>query len=189
MTPGRLEWRPSGTQWATDYDKANNNHPDFPQSRRTRDTVAQMLARSRQLGTVWDLGANTGRFSRLLRQHGRFTVSFDSDPAAVQSNYADVVKNGETDCLFAFDLSNPSLVLGWVQRPKDQRCGTAVRRKEFCLGLLYYLAISNHLSFSQISSSSRASVGISSLNSRRHSDPMVEGLMSGGSKFCPLSTG
>jgi thiol-disulfide isomerase/thioredoxin len=32
--------------------------------------------------TVWDLGANTGRFSRLASARGIDTVAFDADPAA-----------------------------------------------------------------------------------------------------------
>jgi ribosomal protein L11 methylase PrmA len=36
---------------------------------------------------VWDLGANTGRFSRISSGRGIDTVAFDIDPACVERNY------------------------------------------------------------------------------------------------------
>ena len=174
----RLEWRPSGTQWATYYDKANNNYSDSAAQDKL-DTVAQMLARTGS-GTVWDLGANTGRFSRLSAQHGRFTVSFDSDSAAVELNYADVVKNGETNILpLVFDLSNPSPGIGWnnAERPAMWDRGTA--ETILALALVHHLAISNHLSFSQISSLFARKCRHLIIEFVPPSDPMVQGLMSG----------
>ena len=42
-----------------------------------------------QPATVWDLGANTGHFSRLASARGIVTMAFDLDPACVERNYLD----------------------------------------------------------------------------------------------------
>jgi ribosomal protein L11 methylase PrmA len=44
--------------------------------------------------TVWDLGANVGRFSRLSSSRGIATVAFDQDPTCVEAAYR---RAGEED--------------------------------------------------------------------------------------------
>ena len=39
--------------------------------------------------TVWDLGANTGEFSRIAADSRAMTVAFDVDPAATERHYID----------------------------------------------------------------------------------------------------
>ena len=41
---------------------------------------------------MWDLGANTGLFSRLARDRGIHTVAWDIDYSAVEVNYLPVVR-------------------------------------------------------------------------------------------------
>ena len=41
---------------------------------------------------VWDLGANTGHFSRLSSLNGYRTISFDIDPACVEINYLNITR-------------------------------------------------------------------------------------------------
>jgi len=59
----RLSWRPSGTEWA-EY-TSDNNYSDAA-SRSKREMVVAHLAAVKPK-TVWDLGANTGDYSRAAR--------------------------------------------------------------------------------------------------------------------------
>ena len=78
-----LDWTPAGTEWADYVD--DNSYSDAA-SRSKREIVARALA-PRAGGTVWDLGANTGVFSRVARETSAHVVAFDIDPAAVERNY------------------------------------------------------------------------------------------------------
>ena len=64
---------------------------------------------------VWDLGANTGRFSRIALQKECTPISFDINPAAVEKNYLELKDNNESQLLpLLMDLTNPSPSLGWA---------------------------------------------------------------------------
>ena len=52
------------------------------------------MLRRRAPATVWDLGANTGDYSRAARTVAAKVVSFDIDPAAVERNYRRVRAEG-----------------------------------------------------------------------------------------------
>src|SRR5687768_12270942 len=81
----QLRWEPGGTEWGDYY--GDTNYTDDAM-RHKMDLVARCLDDSRP-ATLWDLGANTGRFSRLASQRGIETLSLDIDPLAVERNYLD----------------------------------------------------------------------------------------------------
>jgi len=69
------------------------------------DTMVKMVAPA----TVWDLGANTGRFSHIASQYAKFVVSMDMDPVCVESNYKALSKRGIKNLLpIVVELNNPS---------------------------------------------------------------------------------
>jgi len=78
-----LDWKPEGTEWA-DYYEGDSYTDEGEQDKAA--VVARHLDRI-QPAEVWDLGANTGRFSRIASERGIHTVSFDVDPACVERNY------------------------------------------------------------------------------------------------------
>ena len=79
----RLRWKPTGTEWGDYYD--DTNYTDNAQEHK-KILVGQFLEES-DPKCVWDLGANTGMFSRIASDKGINTISFDIDPAAVEKNY------------------------------------------------------------------------------------------------------
>ena len=137
-----LDWRPKGTEWAEYYDETNYSDDAF---RDKRDIVGRFLDRVKP-DVVWDLGANTGAFSRLAADRGVLTVSFDIDPAAVEKNYLDCRERGEENILpLVLDLTNPSPAIGWENEER-----MAVRERGpadlvLALALVHHLAISNNL--------------------------------------------
>ena len=76
-TIGGLSWEPHGTEWA-EYD-ANTSYGEAATASKER-LVADLLGQTTG-ASVWDLGANTGRFSRIAAEGGRSVLSFDIDPA------------------------------------------------------------------------------------------------------------
>lgn len=145
-----LDWRPVGTEWARYYlDDHNYSMEDLEEKAKIlSDFLDEFHPR-----TVWDLGSNTGYFSRIATLKGMDTISFDSDPACVELNYHETKKNNETNLLpLLLDLTNPSPAIGWDNR---ERIGLLDRKKPdlvFALALIHHLAISNNLPLPRIAS-------------------------------------
>ncbi len=143
----RLDWAPAGTEWA---DYATDNTYTAEASSSKRETVIGML---RGLGArvAWDLGANTGEYSRAARQVIPGVVSFDLDPAAVERNYYRVRLEGETGILpLLLDFTNPSPAQGWAHRERlslEQRGPADVL---LALALVHHLAIGHNLPLERI---------------------------------------
>jgi len=70
-----LRWEPKGTEWAEYYDETNYSKSAFDHKKK----VVEDFLRYAKPKIVWDLGANTGVFSRLASKWGALTVAFDID--------------------------------------------------------------------------------------------------------------
>ena len=143
----KLRWKPVGTEWADYYEKTNYGDEGFESK---RAIVARFLETARP-SKVWDLGANTGIFSRIASDVGIHTVAFDMDPAAVELNYQECVNNAEKNILpLLLDLTNPSPDLGWANAERK----ALFRRKHpdliMALALVHHLAIANNVPLSSI---------------------------------------
>ncbi len=137
-----LDWDPHSTPWASygeadSYDRASHDH-------KVR-LVGEYLAEARPTA-VWDIGANTGEFSRIASAHNIPVVSIDSDPGAVELNYRQVTANREP-LLFPIvaDLTNPSAALGWENREVPALSARGPTDVVLALALVHHLAISNNL--------------------------------------------
>jgi hypothetical protein len=138
-TVENLHWNPRGTEWA-DYIDEGVHAQEYTEFK--TKIVAQLLEEVKPL-TVWDLGANTGIYSRLAAQKGSHVISFDVDPACVTKNYKLVRKNRETNILpLLQDLLNTSPSFGWGG---TERLSVFKRNKP---DLIMALAIIHHLAIS-----------------------------------------
>ena len=103
--------------------------------------------------TVWDLGANTGEYSRAARELASYVVSFDVDPAAVERNYRRVRSEKEAGILpLLLDLTNPSPAQGWVGRERLSLEERGPADAVLALALVHHLAIGNNLPLERIAS-------------------------------------
>jgi hypothetical protein len=137
-----LRWHAEGTEWADYYRETNYREGAIEEKERR---VGSFLERI-QPTIVWDLGANTGRFSRLASGKGIDTIAFDIDPAAVEKNYRETRASGDAHLLpLLTDLTNPSSDLGWAgaERLSLQRRGPA--EAVLALALVHHLCIGNNV--------------------------------------------
>jgi ribosomal protein L11 methylase PrmA len=143
----RLTWQPQGTEWA-DYTTDNNYTAQATASK--RELVTAML-RGRGVRTVWDLGANTGEYSRAARAEAEQVVAFDVDPAAVERNYRRVRAENESRILpLLMDLTNPSPALGWAHRERLSLEQRGPADALLALALVHHLAIGHNLPLERI---------------------------------------
>ena len=137
-----FRYTPAGTEWADYY--SSTNYSDAALGMK-ETVVSRMIDRVRP-GTVWDLGANTGRFSRLASRTGATTIAFDVDPAAVERNYRQCVESGETGLLpLVLDLTNPSPNLGWATEERQSLESRGPADLLLALALVHHLAIGNNV--------------------------------------------
>jgi ribosomal protein L11 methylase PrmA len=143
----RFQWEPGKTQWAGYY--RENSYTDAALTRKEQ-VVGEYLDRIRP-AMVWDLGANTGRFSRVAAARGITAVAFDVDPGCVELNYREVVRDDETRILpLLLDLINPSPGTGWQNCERSSLLSRGPVDAVLALALVHHLAIANNLPLSSI---------------------------------------
>jgi hypothetical protein len=142
-----LKYSPAGTVWV-DYYENTNYTPEAV--RRKKEIVAAFLERT-GASVVWDLGANTGVFSRIASRQGRRTVSFDFDPAAVERNYLACVEERDDLLLpLVMDLTNPTPALGWAGECRASLAERGPADAVLALALVHHIAIGNNVPFDRL---------------------------------------
>jgi hypothetical protein len=143
----KLAWKPQKTEWGNYYEITNYSDAAFEHKKKL---VSEWTARVNP-DQVWDLGANTGVFSRLASERGIPTIAFDIDPAAVEQNYLLVKTSKEQNILpLVLDLTNPSPAIGWHNRERESFTQRAPAGMIFALALIHHLAISNNVPLPQL---------------------------------------
>jgi hypothetical protein len=143
----KLQWKAEGTEWAEYYDGDSYEEGAAAHKRAVVAEYLDEIAPSE----VWDLGANTGVFSRIAAGRGIETLAFDVDPACVDRNYRQVRKDGETRLLpLLLDLTSPSPALGWATDERDSIIDRSSADAAMALALIHHLAISNNVPLGHI---------------------------------------
>ncbi|MBA4391645.1 MAG: SAM-dependent methyltransferase [Syntrophus sp. (in: bacteria)] len=142
-----MKWQPKGTEWAEYYEDTNYSQEAMNHK---KELVEAYLSESKPR-IVWDLGANTGVFSRISTDKGIETIAFDVDPAAVEKNYRQMRGTNESKMLpLCLDLTNPSPAIGWAHEERDSLVERGQADAVLALALIHHLAISNNLPFGNI---------------------------------------
>lgn len=147
QTVRSLDWRPEGTEWA---DYVDGDSYEAASLQHKQALVSRFLAQI-EPERVWDLGANTGVYSRIASTQGAQVVSFDVDPACVERNYRKLREDKEERILpLLLDVANPSPPIGWANEERSsilQRSGADVL---LALALIHHIAISNNVPLARI---------------------------------------
>ena len=141
-TVAGLDWHPGGTEWA-DYAE----HTSYGElAAADKDRLVDAFVHEVPGPRVWDLGANTGRFSRIAADAGKRVVAFDIDPAAAERHFRAVREAGRTDILpLVADIANPSPALGWAGRERRSLLERADADAILALALVHHLAIARNV--------------------------------------------
>jgi hypothetical protein len=138
------------TRWGDYYQKT---HKYSAQAMTAKEEIVSSFLEGLGLQTLWDLGANSGRFSRVAAALGIQVASFDIDPVAVEENYQAGRAAGELRILpLLIDLSNPSPSQGWAHEERASLKERGPADGVLALALVHHLAITNHLPLPKIAS-------------------------------------
>ena len=144
-----LAWKPAGTTWAEYY--SHTNYTDKAMDGKKRLVSDMLDAVGTPPRSVWDIGANTGAFSRIASERKIPTIAWDIDPAAVEKNYLQCRAAGETHLLpLVVDLTNPSPDLGWALQERRSFLRRGPADLVLALALVHHLAIGNNVPLGRI---------------------------------------
>jgi hypothetical protein len=133
-----LSWQPTGG-W-TNYVDQQASYSDQALAEKLR-VVGRWLDRL-EPGSVWDLGANTGRFSRLAAARSDLTVALDADAACVERIYRQARLDGTTGLLpLVFDLAAPTPAIGWANQERPTLVDRGRGDLLLALALIHHVAI------------------------------------------------
>ncbi len=133
----------SKTTWA-DYDKTHSyDQAEFE----AKCAFVREAAQHRHWKRAWDLGCNTGTFSRIVAEHADQVVSMDGDWMAIEHLYqAQKNRDDRRKILpLVVNLSDPSPAQGW--RGTERRSLPERGRPELtlCLALIHHIVISANI--------------------------------------------
>ena len=144
-----LRWNPPRTSWLDYYETSTYSSESLETKGRIVETFLSEIRPPPR--SAWDLGANTGRFSRIPAKWGVLTVAMDADPACVEHNFRHMRKDGEKNLLpLVVDLANPSPAQGWANQERLSLTERGPADVILALALIHHLAIGNNLPFKNI---------------------------------------
>jgi len=143
----RLKWTANGTDWGDYYESTCYSDNGFSNKKRL---VEEFLEKTNPR-MVWDLGSNTGLFSRIAAARGIQTICFDLDPGCVEKNYLYCSKNQESNILpLVLDITNPSPNIGWQNQERMSLVDRGPADVVLALALIHHLCISNNVPLKKI---------------------------------------
>jgi SAM-dependent methyltransferase len=175
-TVAGLHWEPAGTEWADYAD--NTSYSDDATAAKAR--LVESLLRDAGGEVVWDLGANTGRYSAIAAGLGRRVVAWDIDPAAVERHHRALKAAGETRITpLIIDLADPSPAQGWALRERASLVDRSNADVLLGLALVHHLAIGRNVPLPMIASFFAQLAGDLVLEWVPREDVMVQTLLAG----------
>ncbi len=142
-----LHWSPAGSEWGEYYELHNYS----PGGLEFKERMLSAYLERVHPHSVWDLGANTGKFSRIAGKMNCLTIAFDFDPAAVEINYRQCVADHESHILpLVSDLTNPSPGIGWQNQERLNLYERGPADMLFALAIVHHLAISNNVPLERV---------------------------------------
>ncbi len=149
-------------------DKEQNNKKQF---------IAQFTA-STKAKIVWDIGCNTGDYSRAAIEGGaKSVVGFDFDQIALEAGFKRAQKEKLPFLPLFMDAANPSPDQGWAESERSGMLSRATPDAIIALAIVHHLAISRNVPLGNVIDwlMSMAPAGVIEFIPK--SDPMVQELL------------
>jgi len=141
-----LRWKPQKSGWSGYYGGTNYG----PQAMECKKRLVREYLEASKPKTVWDLGSNTGEFSRLATSLGASVVSMDQDPSCVEKNYLEAKSKGAEMLPLVMDLANPSPGIGWENAERRSLIERGPADAVLALAIIHHLALSGNLPLGKI---------------------------------------
>jgi hypothetical protein len=137
------------SEWADYYDATNYSAAGIE----SKQKIVKAFVQDIPAALAWDLGANNGKFSRILSDKGIYTVSADLDHEAVQKNFLLARSQSSINILpLVLDITNPTAAIGWRNAERKQWDKRKNPDLILALALIHHLCFSHNIGFDSIAS-------------------------------------
>jgi hypothetical protein len=141
----RLRKLISGLRWKQDRSTWSGYKDHLPYD--ADDTVRKQafvrkVVSTRDWNLVWDLGCNTGSYSRIAAERARTVVALDADHLAIDRFYEELKADGNRKILpLVGNLADPSPDLGWQNLERRRLIARGHPDLVLCLALTHHMVI------------------------------------------------
>ena len=133
-----LHWDASESQWSA-YTKTHS-YTDTDQDRKAE--FVEQVAASGNWKRVWDIGCNTGKFSRIAAKHADYVIAMDSDHLSVDHLYRALQEESINNILpLCINMADASPGLGWRGLERKPLTGRGTPDLILCLALVHHIVI------------------------------------------------
>ena len=170
----RLGWQRSRSTWS-EY----THHLPYTEGEQAQKAdFVRRVTHARSWSMVWDLGCNTGTFSRIAAQNATTVVAMDVDTLVVERFYQALKADGDTTILpLVSNLADPAPNLGWRGTERQALDHRARPDLILSLALIHHLVIGANIPLHQFIewlASFKAALVIEFIT---RDDPMVQTLL------------
>lgn len=139
-----LSWSGQNSEWGA-YEQFHNYSDDDHQA---KEAFVVQSAKTSQPDVLWDIGCNTGQFSRAVGKYVGQILAMDGDHFAVERLY----QNLDRDNILPMvqNLSDPSPNWGWRGRERSDLGHRAKPDLILCLALIHHLVISANIPVAEL---------------------------------------
>ncbi len=144
----KLTWEVQrDSQWYSYY---VDNHNYAPTTFTEKEKIIDEWVRSISPPSLWDLGANRGRFSSIASKYCKQVIAWDIDPSCVESLYLNSRKQSSPLLSLTIDLTNPSPSLGFDNQERLSFKERGPVDAILALGLIHHLALVNNVPLAKL---------------------------------------
>ena len=135
-----LTWEGDGSEWG-DYTSFHNYSDDDHVSK--EKFIAHCVTKGVP-GTVWDIGCNTGQFSRIAAKHCKQVVATDIDHFAIEQLFRDTETPSNVLPLVQ-NVADPSPNWGWKNLERRDLQHRSQPGMVLCLALIHHVVITANI--------------------------------------------
>ena len=170
----RLKWNPKKSTWSEYTGEHSYQDEDL---RRKSNFVRRVLA-PRRWSQVWDIGCNTGTYSRLAAEYAEYVLALDADHLVVDRMYAALKQEGHSTILpLLADVADPSPGLGWRGLERHPLGDRGAPDLILCLALIHHLVIGRNIPVAELIEWLAGFGADLVIEFVGHGDPMVDKLL------------
>ncbi len=143
----RLVQRLSLPGGQSDWSEYACTHTYDQENFKRKMTFVEKAVSSKKRHLVWDLGCNTGSFSKLCSKYSDYVIAVDSDEPSVDSLYNELSKSGEYSNILPLvsDLANMSPGNGWNGKERRRLEERGKPDIILCLALIHHVRLSSNI--------------------------------------------
>jgi precorrin-6B methylase 2 len=133
-----LEWKRSKSEWSN----YANTHSYSDSDHRRKAEFIREIATLRRWPLVWDIGCNTGMFSKIAAENADCVIAMDSDHLAIDHLYRTLSKDGVKNILpLVANIADASPDLGWRGLERKALANRGKPELTLCLALIHHIVI------------------------------------------------